>query len=580
MPIPLERARAMLAEFETTQVANLFAQAHAKHVLYEVRELPSNFPTFDPNLDDKVTFAGYGLLAAGCSIVEQGDRGTGASALERGASLLQYVHSPLTTESRESAFHVFVAAMAFYAGGHYSRAFVAMRAVEEQTMAARIISAFLRKETSPLIERLNAVLLRDAPQFDDQADLDEWAITLAIARAVAVTVEFTFIGTADVLILADEQLRDAAVVAANGGHPAWWWVVRLLRLMIADLGDASPWRVLSPHFGPDSEDALRRYVRLLAFAARPVTELWASQRAALPLALDRTNRGAVINLRTSAGKTRVAELAILQTILAEPTARIFYLAPFRSLALEVEQTLSATFRWMGYGVSHLYGGSRASSVDTELASESTITIATPEKARGLFRAAPEFFGNVKLLIVDEGHLIGPSERYVRNEVFIDHLRRLARATNTRVLLLSAVLPNPQELAEWITGDPTAVASSSWKPSAERFGLLRWNGSRVRIEWQGEVPSFNPSFVESRPLGFGRRRKPFPCDKNEAVAATAVRLSAVGPVMIFTGRAVSVPTLVEAVLLAGGRESALRPANLNRLSGIDRPLHIQVFTTPT
>ena len=29
----------------------------------------------------------------------------------------------------------------------------------------------------------------------------------------------------------------------------------------------------------------------------------------------------------------------------------------------------------------------------------------------------------------------------------------------RMVLLSAVLPNPQELAEWVTGDPKAVASS-------------------------------------------------------------------------------------------------------------------------
>lgn len=551
MPIPLQQARAILAEFQTPRFANLFAQAQAKHVLHEVRELPSNFPAFDQNLDDKVTFAGYGLLAAGCSVVEQGNRATGAVALEQGASLLQYVHGPFARDSRESGFHAFVAAMAFYAAGHYSRAFVGIRAVEEQTVAARIIAALLRKDLPALIERVNEVLLRDPPPIEDQVGLDEWAITLAVARAAAVTLEFTFTGAPDALSFADEQLRDAATIASTGSHPAWWWVVRLLRLMIGDLGDASPWRVLPPYFGPEGGDALGRYVRLLAFSTRPVTELWSSQRAALPLALDRTNRGAVINLRTSAGKTRVAELAILQTILSEPTARIFYLAPFRSLALEVEQTLSATFAWLGYGVSHLYGGSRVSSIDTELAAVSTITIATPEKARALFRATPELFENVKLLIVDEGHLIGPSERYVRNEMFIDHLRCLARVTGARVLLLSAVLPNARELAEWVTGDPNAVASSAWKPSAERFGFLRWNGSRVRIDWQGEVSSFNPSFVEAKRLGFGRRRKPFPNDKNEAVAATAIRLSAIGPVMIFTGRAVSVPTLAEAVLLALG-----------------------------
>ncbi|MCC7537092.1 MAG: DEAD/DEAH box helicase [Deltaproteobacteria bacterium] len=326
--------------------------------------------------------------------------------------------------------------------------------------------------------------------------------------------------------------------------------------MLRDLERASPWRVLPPYFGPEQSIELNRYVRLLAHATPlPLIELWSSQRDALPLALDRTNRGGVINLRTSGGKTRVAELAILQVLLADPDARILYLAPFRSLALEVEQTLSATFSRMGHNVSHLYGGSRVSSVDTELATDSSIMIATPEKTRALFRAAPELFENVKLVVVDEGHLIGADTRHVRNELFLDHLRALARATGARLLLLSAVLPNAKDLAEWVSGDAKAVATSSWKPSVERFGLLRWNGSRVRIDWQGEVASYNPSFVEAGALGFGRRRKPFPANKTEAVASTAVRLSSVGPVMIFTARAVSVPTLAEAVLLALGEEPA-------------------------
>ena len=551
MPIPLNQARTLVENLRAPEVTTLFAQAHARHVLDEVKELPENFPAFDQRLDDKSTFSAYALLAAGCSIVEQGDRTEGAAAIERSASLLHYVHESNARASRESGFHVLVAAMAFYAAGQYSWAFVAVRSIEEQTLAAQVIATFLRKDIASLIVRLNAVLLSDRPQFDDQLDLNEWAITVAISRAVALALEFIFTGGGDLLERADQQLRDAALIALSGSHAAWWWIVRLLRLMLRDLGNASPWHVLPPLLGPNSPEVVGRYVRLLAFAERPVVELWTSQRAALPLALDSGNRGAVINLRTSAGKTRVAELAILQTLTTDPTARVFYLAPFRSLALEVEQTLSATFSWLGHSVSHLYGGSRVSSVDTELAAESPITIATPEKTRALFRAAPELFENVKLVIVDEGHLIGPSERYVRNEVFVDHLLRVVRATGARVLLLSAVLPNAQELAEWVTGNPNAVASSTWKPSAERFGLLRWNGQRVRIDWQGEVPSFNPSFVTAKPLGFGRRRNLFPIDKNEAIAATAVRLSAIGPVMIFTGRAVSVPTLARAVLLAIG-----------------------------
>lgn len=558
MPIPLQQARTLIANLQIPQIRNLFAQAHARHVLHEVGEDAENFPAFDLNLDDKVTASAYALLAAGCSIIEQADRSEGSAVVERAASLLHHVHGPTAVVSRVSSFHVLVSSMAFYAAGHYSRAFVTIRSVEGQTQAARIVATFIRKDIHSLITCLNQVLLIETPAFEDQMDLDEWAITLAMARAAASALDFVFTGDVEDLSYADRQLGDAAVIAASGNHSAWWWVVRLFRLMLSDLGEASPWQVLPPLLGDSCRPSVSKYVRLLAFARHPVMELWSSQRAALPLALSAGNRGAVINLRTSAGKTRVAELSILQVLVGDPTARVLYLAPFRSLAMEVEHTLSDTFSWLGYGVSHLYGGSRVSSVDTQLAAESAITIATPEKARALLRASPELFENLRLIVIDEGHLIGASERYVRNEVFLDHLRIIAQANGARLLLLSAVLPNPQELAEWVTGDGNSVATSSWKPSAERFGLLRWNGSRVKIEWQGEVASFNPSFVAAGPLGFGGRRNPFPNNKNEAVAASAVRLSSIGPVMIFSGRAASVPNLAESVLLALGQSPADHP----------------------
>jgi alkyl hydroperoxide reductase subunit AhpF len=40
------------------------------------------------------------------------------------------------------------------------------------------------------------------------------------------------------------------------------------------------------------------------------------------------------------------------------------------------------------------------------------------------------------------------------------------------------------------------------------------------------------------------------------------------------------SLVQGVLLAGGRESQLSEASLQRLAAVDRPVTMQVFTTPT
>jgi RAD3-like DEAD/DEAH box helicase len=549
VPIPLDHARRVVESLQSGPIQNLFAQSHAKHVLYEVRESPDNFPPFDKQLDDKITFTAYAVLAASCSMLEQEGTEEGANGLETAASLLQNAHGPFSEISKESSFHTLVASMAYYASGHYSRAFVAIRKVEKFTACAGVIAAFIRKDTITLVHRFNAILLQSTPDFKEQRDLNEWVITVTVARSLNSVLEYILTGDKDHLETADRMLQDALVIAKADQSPSYWWIVRLLRLMFHNLGDASLWKNLPPFFDPKLRNHLNRYSRLLAFSTPPVVELWTSQRKSLSLALNPGNRGGVINLRTSAGKTRVAELAILQTLSSDPSAKILYLAPFRSLAFEVEQTLTASLPWLGFQVSHLYGGSRVSSLDTEMVAESRVLIATPEKARALLRAEPELQKNIRLIIIDEGHLIGPSERYVRNEIFIDHLRVLARSTDARMLLLSAVLPNAQELAEWLTGDPNSVVMSLWKPSAERFGLLRWNGIRVRIDWIGKAKSFNPSFIVAEPTSKRKNSKLFPANKTEAVAATAVRLTKLGPVMIFAGQAQWVPSMARSVLKA-------------------------------
>ncbi|HEY9685151.1 MAG TPA: DEAD/DEAH box helicase [Oculatellaceae cyanobacterium] len=552
--IPTEQANKLVASLADDRVLNLFAQADARAILYEAKESPNNFPAFDSTLDESVTIGAYALLSAGCSFFEAGETGQGQKYLEQAASLLETVHRESSISSAESGFHCLISGMAYYAAGQYSRAFVALKSVEGRTSGGALIAAYLRRNRRAVMERLSGILLSDTPEVVESVDLENWIITVAIARAIAMGIEFTFTGEEHLLMDASSVLDDAGTLAANGHSPAYWWIVRLLKLMFTGFSQSSLWTVLPPHFGSADPDDLRKYILLQACSHPSVTELWMSQRAAIPLALDSTNWGGVINLRTSAGKTRVAELAILSVLLNDPDAQVVYLAPFRSLAFEVEQNMTALFEFMGFKVSHLYGGARASAADTELAQESSIIIATPEKIRAIYRAEPEFFSRTQLFIMDEGHLLGANERFVKNELFIDHVRKIAEKTEARILILSAVLPNAGELAQWITGSSSGVAKSNWKPSAERFGLLRWNGNRVRLEWRGKMPSFNPSFIEARAVKWGRRRNPFPHTKREAIAATALKLTAIGPVMIFAGKANSVPGLAKDVLIALGNDA--------------------------
>lgn len=554
MPVPITRARQILHDLNAPDLTTLFAQAEAQLVLLEVGETAQNFPRFSDGLDERVTALAYLCLSAGCSLAEQDARTEGAAALERAARLLRSVHAPHANTSRESAYHVLLASMAAYAAGQYSWAFVMMQSTESMAPAARLVSLFLRRDRVGLQAAIGEVLHSDTDSSDEY-DAVEAGFAWAMARTLAFASEFTLTGDLTNLQQAQEELEDALVIATDNMSPAWWWVARLLRIMLIDLGGASPWTVLPPYFGTDpSSSPVPAYVQMLAFDEKPVLELWRSQREALPMALGQ-NRGAVVSLKTSAGKTRVAELAMIQSLAADPEAKAFYLAPFRSLAFELEQTLGKTLNPLGYRVSHLYGGSRASRSDAELIADARVVVATPEKARAIFRAEPDIFLSVRLFVIDEGHLLGGSERDVRNELYLEHLRVRAASTGARFLLLSAVLPNADQIAEWLAGDAKSVGTSPWRPSLARFGLLQWDGTRARIDWRGDQPSFNPEFVTAAPTSSRAKAKMFPNKKTEAVAAAAVRLWAgERPVLIFVAQAAHVTGMAKSVIQALEMES--------------------------
>jgi replicative superfamily II helicase len=103
---------------------------------------------------------------------------------------------------------------------------------------------------------------------------------------------------------------------------------------------------------------------------------------------------------TGAGKTRIAELAILRFLIdtvGEPEKICLYIAPYRSLATEVERSLQRSFNALGIRVSELHGGFDFNPAEAMLFGEARVLILTPEKADALLRYKPELVGQIGLL---------------------------------------------------------------------------------------------------------------------------------------------------------------------------------------
>ena len=91
-----------------------------------------------------------------------------------------------------------------------------------------------------------------------------------------------------------------------------------------------------------------------------------------------------------------------------------------------------------------------SSGDEDALRTREIVIATPEKLDFALRNDPTLISDVGLIVLDEGHMIGPSEREIRYETLVQRLLRRPDAAERRIVCLSAILPGGDELND-LTG---------------------------------------------------------------------------------------------------------------------------------
>lgn len=555
MSIPTDYISNLVNELSQGHLGNLITQADARRILQEVKEIPENYPDFDPLLTEKATNIAYVLLSCGCSLMEESNSNFTAteilSILEKAGKLLSDIYKYNDDEFYSKDYNLLISGMALYAAKQYSRAFIVLNNVNLDFVVGQIVIQFIKKDFNSLLQNVSQVFFEPPDELSDIQSLDEWVISHEIARIFLMVVDFIQTGNQNNFDSIDNIFDKLLSIATESSLISYWLIVRLLKIILVTFKEASLWTVLTSLL--PAQHITWNYIRLLSGFKPAITELWPSQTMAISLAVGE-NKGGVVNLRTSGGKTRVAEIAILNTLSKHIMSKTLYLAPFRSLAFEIEQSLSKTFAPLGITVSQLYGGSTANVTDFELIKQSQVIVATPEKAKALIRCGSKLESELKLIVIDEGHLLGAEERYIKNEIFLTHINEFASRNQIKMLLLSAVLPNANELADWIAADTSLVAKSEWKPALERLGLLLWDGNRVRLEWESEGKPYNPNFVQKAPLGSGKRKNMFPNDKKEAIAATAVRLAKTGTVMIYSARANSIEGLAKSVLLALGEHT--------------------------
>lgn len=223
-------------------------------------------------------------------------------------------------------------------------------------------------------------------------------------------------------------------------------------------------------------------------------ELWPAQQRIANAGL-LAGRSAVIQMPTSAGKTRATELLIRSAFLSQRASLAVIVAPYRSLCHDIRGDLSNAFA--GEAI-RLDEASDAYQLDLPLDSllaQQSVLIVTPEKLLYMLRRAPDLAERIGLVIYDEGHQFDGMARGPTYELLLTSLR-IALRPETQIVLISAVIGNAADVAAWLVRDSDAVVGGDGLlPTAKSIAFASWQDQRGRLEYVNpEDPDEREFFV--------------------------------------------------------------------------------------
>jgi superfamily II DNA/RNA helicase len=589
MPTTPEAIAADIAEAATAGFrGRLIARGQARAIIWRDGALPADAPAFAPQLSYDLNSYAYALLGLGLRLRELGgDAAQARIAFEQAAAALEAVLAKGNREEVGRDFHFVMAAAAYHLAHLSARAYSLLAIVEAEenfSPVERALAQLMRRNFGALRSSVldyrvsgqgsDARITADIQTRLDQAegvaapaeegddflfDGLDIALTDAFMAAMSLFLLALERGERPLVDQALERLRISLAICSEMNMLPQWWAHRLAIHLLSDLwSNTFHERVpLGPAGGAAADWPNLRELFIAILQRRPKAEidLWPSQTEAAARAADQSD-DLVVSLPTSAGKTRIAELCILRCLAGGK--RVVFVTPLRALSAQTETTLQRTFGPLGKTISALYGSIGVSGFDEDAIRERNIVVATPEKIDFALRNDPSLLDDVGLLVFDEGHMIGPNEREVRYEVQIQRLLRRPDAPDRRIVCLSAILPDGDQLddfAAWLRRDhPGGLIKNDWRPTRLRFGEVVWTSPTARLNLRvgDERPWVQRFLTGVAPPNWippkRRRTRLFPDDQRELCLATAWRLVDDGQtVLIFCPERRSVEPFADAIV---------------------------------
>ncbi|MBS4010030.1 MAG: DEAD/DEAH box helicase [Roseovarius sp.] len=375
-------------------------------------------------------------------------------------------------------------------------------------------------------------------------DIGDVVALYNLARIVDIAGTYIVEGTpADPEVLIERHASQAmALVDSGSTTSSVELLIPAIRYGCLELVSSSIW-----HSTRRLGSKIREFVDRLAHSNRmdPILDLWPSQKEALSGSLlDPAKRAIVVEMPTSAGKTLVAEFAIVQSLALNPDSQVVYIVPTRALVNQVSSRLRRDLSQMGLQVEAAVPVFELDPTEDQfLKQDFDVLVTTPEKLDLLVRVDHPCVSKISLVVADEAHNIADGSRGARLELLLGTLRR--ERAEARFLLLTPFVPNGAELAMWLGDDPEGRIQVNWKPSERVAGALWWKKLRngPHMQMLTSLPSHG--------------NVDLPADTTLQLGAVAEQLADLGrsKARISTGIAADLSGVGGVLVLARGRATA-------------------------
>jgi len=201
--------------------------------------------------------------------------------------------------------------------------------------------------------------------------------------------------------------------------------------------------------------------------------LWPSAMEYVEQCLPGPFRDAVIAMPTGSGKGFVAELAIVHAL---SNGNILYLAPTNALVHQIRRDIQYALQpFENVQVLAFIGSGEYTGLEEEgfgVAQGRFVAVMTPEKCALALRLNPEVVATCSLCVFDECHLLNDEQRGITADILMAQLFHLAPAM--RFVLMSAMVSNPEQLADWLhtaRGHDARPSVTKWRPTRTLRGML-------------------------------------------------------------------------------------------------------------